>query len=174
MPITQDRLLDLLTEYESFARAHDRLMHNLNRVAECGMTATDKAELFRAEVAACEHIPRTFMMIERRHYNANHRRNDRTREREARKRRERGVPERDSDQYRMNATRYAHDALADKSYYDAMQGQPITDEEIAALLRNKVAQAPAPDQVVITDEFGNTMTQAQIDAMNARGVIDEI
>ena len=171
MPLTQQRMLDLLTEYERFVAAHDAMIANVHQAIALPFSPADKLDLIKAELATMAYMPREFMRIERRHYNTNARRNDKMREKMAARRRAQGVPLRDSPQYRLNARRYADEATADAEYDRAMGGRGIESTTQPRQPRSSEATQHAATQHAIKDKHGNTMTQEQVDAMNSRGII---
>src|SRR5579864_986386 len=87
MPITQERVLALLDEYEDFIKARNVLVTALRRVLAMRDVPSDmKLELIESELAAMQYVPTTLAMIERRHFNTFGRRNLRMRAKMARRR----------------------------------------------------------------------------------------
>jgi hypothetical protein len=92
MPITQSRLLDLLTEHEHALSLHRDLITRLRHLSSVqDITLADFRDLLLAEIEATAHIPNTYAVVERRHFNANSRRNERMRAKAERKRRSQGI-----------------------------------------------------------------------------------
>jgi len=137
MPITQDRVLALLAEYEQFINAHNHFIACLNRVLNGSFEPSDQVELLRNELLAIQHVPTTLAIVERRHFNSHARRNVRMRLKAERQRRARGVPTMEdralaeADSYRFLNRDSAHstnEGIERLRAYDAQlrrEGQPI-------------------------------------------------
>jgi hypothetical protein len=94
MPITQQRMTDLLTEYEKHLAVLDLLARNIRTVCASTWDDSEKVRAIEAEVLACAELPRVCAVVERRHFDSHATRNEYMRERMARKRRAEGVPAR--------------------------------------------------------------------------------
>lgn len=87
MPITQQRMLDLVGEEEEVLRVHDSLVANIRTVlASPALRDSDKLTLIAAEIEAAASVPRTFVLVERRHFTSQARRNAKARDRAQRNR----------------------------------------------------------------------------------------
>jgi hypothetical protein len=92
MPITQQRMTDLLCEYEKHLDVLDLLARNIRTV--CAMSewsAEEKVRAIEAEVLACAEVPRTCAVVERRHFDSHAARNEYMRSRMERLRRASGI-----------------------------------------------------------------------------------
>jgi hypothetical protein len=128
MPITQARITLLLEEHESNLGIFSAFLTRLNALSRAPYLNEDGRMALKAEIDAVRTMRDTQARIERRHFDSNARRNERTREAMRLKRRAAGVPERDSAAYRTAAYGYAREALADAEYNRAMGGKPIGAE----------------------------------------------
>jgi hypothetical protein len=131
MPITQSRLLDLLTEHEANVRAYRSLLDYLSALVDNNaLSGEDLRDALRMTIGAASRVNDTFARLERRHYDSNARRNDRLREKARQARRAAGVPERDSLAYRAQSMRFRQEREEMEAYNAAMGGKGITEADI--------------------------------------------
>jgi hypothetical protein len=99
MPITQSRMLDLLIEHERVLSLYHDLTARLRHLAQADgiTTLADFRDLLIAEIEATAHVPNTYAVVERRHFNAQGKRNNYMRLKAERKRRAQGIAPRNSD-----------------------------------------------------------------------------
>ena len=92
MPITQDRLRDLLEEYErTIVAVTARLKAATEINALRSLTDHDKFELLYNEVLLLSNLPRTYAIVERRDLNRNWKRNQSAAAKQERARRAKGI-----------------------------------------------------------------------------------
>jgi hypothetical protein len=95
MSITQERIRDLLEEYENLINAVQACLRRAgDLIGRETLTAADKADMLWNELCTLKAIPRYHAMVERRDLNRNWKRNQRQADKARQKRRERGIPER--------------------------------------------------------------------------------
>jgi hypothetical protein len=143
MPITQSRLRDLLEEYETTISAIQLALRRARGIMESEtLSGVQKADLLFGELAPLGALPRMLALVERRDLNRSWKRNQRQADIAARKRRERGVPERgkptDSDW--LPRAHFGEQYIADDGY-DAWE------REEAAKGPAMAPPAVSPDQV---------------------------
>jgi|HubBroStandDraft_1064217.scaffolds.fasta_scaffold17588_5 hypothetical protein len=129
MPITQDRMLSLLTEYERFIRAHESFRSNVARIAD--LLGGEARALLTMEIAAIADFPLYCVREERKHFNTHAKRNTKVRDRQRNARRALGIPEMDSATYRVAQASAEYNREAEREYAQFMRGQRITDESIS-------------------------------------------
>lgn len=168
MPITQTRLLDLLTEDETNFRAYRALAARMEEIVASDMPDNALRNAIRMTLLSLGELTSDkIMYAERRHFNSHARRNARTRERARAIRRANGVPERNSDQYRLNAMAHQMQHEADREYLTAMQGQPITERDVAP--RTIAVGKPDPSPVA----YGLNVASANVAGANATPTFDD-
>jgi hypothetical protein len=92
MPITQDRLRDLLEEHERTLQSIDARLNTADRLhANQSLTAADKFEMLHSDITLLRSLSRTFAIVERRWLNANWKKNQRSAAKQERARRLAGV-----------------------------------------------------------------------------------
>ena len=165
MPITQERLLALVTEAESILSIHRNLVGRLNRLITVGRTnglsGGDVTELLEAEITATPYIVTEAIRDERKHYNSTAHRNEKSRRIMERKRRAAGVPVRESFQYRANAMARQRSRDEEIAYQEWMKGDAITADDVRSAEARLVAQ-----QVTTTY---NPRTEARIAQLETAG-----
>lgn len=97
MPITFDRILDLLQDLEASINSFDNLKQSIRDVLRAThLDAETKLSYIDNELISTPPPPRALAQAERKYYNANRRKNERLRDKQREKRRNLGIPERSS------------------------------------------------------------------------------
>jgi len=92
MPITQDRLRDLLEEHERTLQAIDSLLRATDSLgANRSLQADEKFTMLISEISLLRSLSRTYAIVERRWLNANWKKNQRSAAKQERARRLAGV-----------------------------------------------------------------------------------
>lgn len=146
-------MLDLLREYDLYARAHDNLVAAIHRVLVAPMSPQDKIELVQAELHAVENIVRVHAMIEGRHFTSVAARNDKLRAKQFDRRRRAGIPISGSAQHRMESLGNTNRGIIDAQYAREMGGQAITESDVARFRHPEdVALAVAVEAARVADK----------------------
>lgn len=176
MPITQTRMIDLLEEHEYNVAAFHDLVKRLDTLTLAPIVNTyeELRALIRAELEVSRNIRDGHAIAERKHFNTFARRNNKLRERARVIRRANGIPERDSPEYRMNARRFAEEAIADREYDRAMGGRPIAlgEHNGAQLVEAAAPVVPPERELKLVDDIGFEPSAEDIERAASGGIVD--
>ena len=163
MPITMERILAVVNEFDAALHTHRTFLDNLQRLAaSIEPINRDTAASIRAEIESIPYIVTDALRDEKKHFQRFGRENERKRRTMERKRRAAGVPERSSIQYRINAMERNKGLDDERAYREWMQGDAITSEVV-----ERVIETLPPEQVATGEPILDAKVGAAGDAAPA-------
>jgi hypothetical protein len=155
MPITQQRLRDLLEEHEACLRAIDALRTNAEgHYRNKMLDATDRVEMLYAETLLLADVPRLYAKLERRDLDRNWKKNQKLAAKQERKRRAKGIAPRgqptDTDWVPHTQAPQPEPVVftdEDEAAYAAFNAQgaaPLDDEAAQCMRELGLTEPPSP------------------------------
>ncbi len=148
MPITQERLRDLLEEHETWINALSAFRTNADSIYNNpALAASDKLEMLYGETLLLRDLSRTYAIVERRDLNRNWKLNQRLAAKQQRKRRAAGIVPRGMA---TETDWVPHEASFDEAAYAAHNADPANqaNSEIAQCMTEMgLSEPPSPSML---------------------------